>query len=470
MTSNIVLDVAIGLVFIYLLYSLLATTIQEFVATIFSYRSRMLERGLEQMLDGKNYSYYWWDRLWNFLYARNKRKSDGKYFIKTNLFTNLISCHPLYVRSGENSITSSKPSYLGADIFSDILIDILKSDDKQFILLKDIAKSIKEKAADKDHPLNRDLEQILSIYMEQANGDLQKFKLLIENWYDDTMDRVSGWYKKQTNWILFVIGLCLAIAFNISTIDIVRQLSVSKAAREGIVKSATDYINDHKLSINSQPADKRSLDSDLKNNLNADNRRVAQLEVDSTNKKNDTGKSNINTPVSQQQVNRNNDAGKVKEPTSATPNNNVAGTPKSFEEIRSNLNSIDAIYKLTDSITSSNTSLGLGWGDFGQSEELKVWNEKGKPEKEKPSPKNSFEKIIYVLWETITTPHYWLGFLITGLAISLGAPFWFDLLNKFVNLRVSGAKPDSTPNNNKSSTPVSKTAALNQKPAINSFA
>ena len=52
--NNPALDIAIGLVFIYLLYSLLATTIKEFVATIFSYRSRMLELGIEQMLDGKN--------------------------------------------------------------------------------------------------------------------------------------------------------------------------------------------------------------------------------------------------------------------------------------------------------------------------------------------------------------------------------------------------------------------------------
>ena len=34
------------------------------------------------------------------------------------------------------------------------------------------------------------------------------------------------------------------------------------------------------------------------------------------------------------------------------------------------------------------------------------------------------------------------GLLITALAISLGAPFWFDLLNKFMNIRTTGAKPD----------------------------
>ena len=33
------------------------------------------------------------------------------------------------------------------------------------------------------------------------------------------------------------------------------------------------------------------------------------------------------------------------------------------------------------------------------------------------------------------------GLLVTAGALSLGAPFWFDLLNKLVNLRAAGKKP-----------------------------
>lgn len=36
-----------------------------------------------------------------------------------------------------------------------------------------------------------------------------------------------------------------------------------------------------------------------------------------------------------------------------------------------------------------------------------------------------------------------LGFLLTALAICLGAPFWFDLLNKLVKLRGTGTKETS---------------------------
>ena len=34
-----------------------------------------------------------------------------------------------------------------------------------------------------------------------------------------------------------------------------------------------------------------------------------------------------------------------------------------------------------------------------------------------------------------------LGWIVTAIALSLGAPFWFDLLQKFVNLRGAGVKP-----------------------------
>ena len=36
------------------------------------------------------------------------------------------------------------------------------------------------------------------------------------------------------------------------------------------------------------------------------------------------------------------------------------------------------------------------------------------------------------------------GLAITAFAISLGAPFWFDMLSKIMNVRGTGAKPAST--------------------------
>jgi hypothetical protein len=49
-------------------------------------------------------------------------------------------------------------------------------------------------------------------------------------------------------------------------------------------------------------------------------------------------------------------------------------------------------------------------------------------------------------WFAAGTPIYspWtpVGILISTLALSMGAPFWFDVANNWVNLRQSGARPD----------------------------
>jgi hypothetical protein len=53
-------------------------------------------------------------------------------------------------------------------------------------------------------------------------------------------------------------------------------------------------------------------------------------------------------------------------------------------------------------------------------------------------------------WEELNRPHGaagWaiaiIGWLLTGVAITLGGPFWFDLLCKVSNLRAAGIKPAS---------------------------
>jgi hypothetical protein len=37
------------------------------------------------------------------------------------------------------------------------------------------------------------------------------------------------------------------------------------------------------------------------------------------------------------------------------------------------------------------------------------------------------------------------GLLMTMFALSLGAPFWFDMLNKVVNIRAAGRAPEEKP-------------------------
>lgn len=51
------------------------------------------------------------------------------------------------------------------------------------------------------------------------------------------------------------------------------------------------------------------------------------------------------------------------------------------------------------------------------------------------------------------------GWLITGLAVSLGAPFWFDLLQRFVSLRGAGRGPRVQPQTGRARTASSGVSA-----------
>ncbi len=52
MSLPAIVDVAIGLIFIYLILSLLASEIQEFITTIFQWRSKHLRESIEILLNG----------------------------------------------------------------------------------------------------------------------------------------------------------------------------------------------------------------------------------------------------------------------------------------------------------------------------------------------------------------------------------------------------------------------------------
>lgn len=418
--NNIILDVAIGLIFLYLLYSLLATSINELIATIFAYRHRMLEKAIEQMLDGKNYSYYWWDKLFNLFwwifYSTKKRinKNRGLEYMtglqyksffstqdvsitgsgegdvtlklkrsklnkKAGLFASRVTNHPLYLRKAENSILYNKPAYLSASAFSDILTDILNGKDDDAspppILMKNISSFVNDSAQ-----VQGDLKKILNIFIEQANGDVQKFRLLLEDWFDDTMQRVSGWYKRQASKVLFIIGIVLAVGFNVNTIEIAGKLSENQDLRKMMVQSATEYVQAKSKAEGNQPLD------------------------------------------------------------------------TSLSAAKEKIREIQNLYN--DTLAKVNMMMGLGWNYPAEKVNQKRWwipDFAIKP----------FNKVVFILSETIQSPRKWIGFLITALAMTLGAPFWFDLLNKLVNIRSGGNKPKE---NDVTKSTLPKTTALNQKP------
>ena len=60
----------------------------------------------------------------------------------------------------------------------------------------------------------------------------------IAAWFDEGMNRVSGWYRRQAQFIIFVIGAAVAVSANASTIHVVRDLWQDDALRYAVAQQA----------------------------------------------------------------------------------------------------------------------------------------------------------------------------------------------------------------------------------------
>ncbi len=78
-------------------------------------------------------------------------------------------------------------------------------------------------------PENALRAQLLSLFTS-AEGDVGAFVGGVQGWFDDQMDRVSGWYKRQNQWIVIVISLSVAALFSVDTIAIYQRLANDPAA------------------------------------------------------------------------------------------------------------------------------------------------------------------------------------------------------------------------------------------------
>ena len=74
----------------------------------------------------------------------------------------------------------------------------------------------------------------LQTLVANAGKDIDLFRTSVENWYDDHMDRVSGWYKRHVAKITIVIGAILVLLLNINTLTIGRTLYSNSVVRTAV--------------------------------------------------------------------------------------------------------------------------------------------------------------------------------------------------------------------------------------------
>jgi hypothetical protein len=306
MGISVFLESVIGLFFIFLVVSLLVTAANEFIAATFALRAKNLRKGIAVMLGGNEEA--------------------------TTRFFN----HPLVLLASKT--TKRGPSYVPKENFAEILCDYVSSAGGYAVLGAHYMKDFDLLARIDEAPLPDEVKKLVASFAAASKNDLDAFKAKLGSWFDNAMERVSGWYNRTLRMISLLLGLAIALVANIDAIVVASVLAQNDAARASVVGQAIEYIKARE--------------------------------------------------------------GAAEEGAGA--------------EIAKELDKL-----LTKDMGDLKTSGLIGWG-----ENSRVWAI------EKNAEENSAPLILNILLKAF-------GLLGTALAASLGAPFWFDLLGRLVNMRSS---------------------------------
>ncbi len=221
MFGSSTIDIAIGIVFVFLMLSLIGSTVNEIIFSFLNMRGKELLRGLKTLLDDDDATGLV-KRLYN----------HGQVF-------------GLFEGAFDPKKPGKLPSYIPPQNFVRAFLDIIP-DAAHLSPAGDVQKDVpaivsalrtaalKLAADQKTEKVGKPLVSMI----DAAGNDPAKLEKSIGDWYNSAMDRVSGWYKYQTQWALFAIGLVIAVVLNANSIAIVKQLSIDSTLRQSIVAAA----------------------------------------------------------------------------------------------------------------------------------------------------------------------------------------------------------------------------------------
>lgn len=385
MNLPVVFDIALGLVFIYLTLSLIASEIQELISTLLQWRAKHLKQSIELLMAGGSQTgseeiekavelvkELYGDPIINTL---NQQAKDG---IEKG-FRDVTKT----INSKVSKEKQSAPSYIPSETFAITLLETLKipqlinhvknpstQTNLHMILstYKELKTGINDKNSDSyqriqaiygDIEQNQNFQNLVNslpdyvpdklinslsviadrsrIKINDIKEEVNQFKKEVETWFDRSMDRASGVYKRNAKGVAILIGISIAILTNTDTFHLLNRLSRDSAIRSAITQSASqrvDFLNDSN----------------------------ARMEIQ----------------------------------------------------------------KLL-----GDASVPIGWQNINQQLDLEPLN---------TSQGNTANAVLRKIWKVIAML---CGWVVSGLAIAMGAPFWFDILNKVVNVRNAGPKPES---------------------------
>lgn len=206
MLDHPVIDIALGLIFFYVILSLVASAVQEWVASLLALRSKNLQAGIQNLIG--------------------------------NEYAAAVYRHPLVKNLAKDN---KLPSYIAPETLSTVLLELLAKDKKEKSYVACTADEVREVVSkiDQNHPLR----QILDSMVDDGEGLADDLKEKLAGWFDEGMTRISGWYKRQVKWIIFVIAAVVVVATNASSIHMAQALWTNDALRIELATQAQASAN-----------------------------------------------------------------------------------------------------------------------------------------------------------------------------------------------------------------------------------
>ncbi len=192
MFNSTILDVAAGLVFTFFAVSLATSAITEAIASAMMWRSKNLLTGIKHILNDPDF---------------------------TGLALRLYKSALINPRDSGTAVTEADikflPAYIDPKQFANAVLQIADVKDGTLDALK--AKIVMNIPSEQ-------LQHLLVGIVDRAGGKADEMRTELASWFDNSMDRVSGAYKRQVQLWSFLIALVLAMALNIDTIQVGKAL------------------------------------------------------------------------------------------------------------------------------------------------------------------------------------------------------------------------------------------------------
>ena len=233
MFGSDILEVAIGLVFTFLAISLFVSAAVEGINSGLKTRARNLKTGIMALVNDPSF-----DKLAKDLYQHALISPLGPGKPEAN------------VDADQSAKAYGKwknlPSYIDKQQFARAFLDVTK-------LSEASAQSAEQLKTQIDAIQNPQIKLFLQGAFNRVGADISKIETEVADWFDSSMDRLSGAFKRRTQLATFLIALIVAAIVNVNSIKVGTGLWENHVVREELTQFATKFATSNAAPLPAEP-------------------------------------------------------------------------------------------------------------------------------------------------------------------------------------------------------------------------